>query len=97
VDGASSFIAISVKRPRHGDRKARAIHCSEPSAHSRGDWHACLFTLVVRFKTGIFAVGFQGSFYFAVCIWGALALQILPESAIFVRLHRLVVIGRLLG
>ena len=77
--------------------KARAIHCSEASAHSRGDWHACLFTLVVRFKAGILAVGFQGSFYFAICIWGALALPILPESAILVRLHRLVVIGRLLG
>jgi hypothetical protein len=49
---------------------------------------ACLFTLVVRFKVGIFAVGFQGSFYFAICIWGALALPILLESAIFVRLHR---------
>jgi hypothetical protein len=54
---------------------------------------ACLFTLVVRFKVGIFAVGFQGSFYFAICIWGALALAILLESVIFVRLHRLVVIG----
>jgi hypothetical protein len=51
----------------------------------------------VRFKAGIFAVGFQGSFCFAICIWGALALPILPKSAIFVRLHRLVVIGRLLG
>ena len=28
---------------------------------------ACLFTLVMRFKVGIFAVGFQGSFYFAIC------------------------------
>lgn len=57
---------------------------------------ACLFTLIVRFKVGIFAVGFQGSLYFAICIWGALALPILLESAIFVRLHRFVVIGLLL-
>ena len=57
---------------------------------------ACLFTLVVRFKVGTFSIGFQGSFYFAICIWGALALPILLESAIFVRLHRLVVLGRLL-
>src|SRR5260370_30490881 len=57
---------------------------------------ACLFTLVVRFKVGIFAVGFQGSCYFAICIWGALALPILLESAIFVRLHRLVAICPLL-
>ncbi len=57
---------------------------------------ACLFTLVVRFKVGVFAVGFQGSLYFAICIWGALALPILVESAVFIRLHRLVVISRLL-
>ena len=57
---------------------------------------ACLFTLVVRFKVGIFAVGSQGSLSFAICIWGALALPILLESAIFVRLHRLVVVGLLL-
>ncbi len=57
---------------------------------------ACLFTLVVRFKVGIFAVGLQGSFYFAICIWGALALPILLESALFVRLHHFVVVGRLL-
>ena len=53
-------------------------------------------TSVVRFRVGIFAVGFQGSFYFAICIWGAQMLPILLESAIFVRLHRLVVIGRFL-
>lgn len=57
---------------------------------------ACLFTLVVRFKVGIFAVGLQGSIYFAICIWGALALPILLESATFIRLNRFVVIGQLL-
>ena len=31
---------------------------------------ACLFTLVVRFQMGLFAIGFQGSFYFAICILG---------------------------
>ncbi len=57
---------------------------------------ACLYTLIVRFQMGLFATGFQGSLYFAICIWGALALPILLESAIFVRLHRLVVLGQLL-
>jgi hypothetical protein len=57
---------------------------------------ACLFTLIVRFNVGIFAVGLQGSLSFAICIWGALALPILLESAVFVRIHRLVVVGRLL-
>ena len=71
------------------------LYCSEPSAHSYAIGIACLFTLVVRFKVGTFSIGFQGSFYFAICIWGALALPILLESAAFVRLHRFV-IGRLL-
>jgi len=38
------------------------LYCSEPSAHSYAIGIACLFTLVVRFKVGIFAVGFQGNF-----------------------------------
>ncbi len=57
---------------------------------------ACLFTLVVRFNVGVFALGFGGSIYFAICIWGALALPILIESALFIRLHTLVVLGQLL-
>ncbi len=57
---------------------------------------ACLFTLTVRFRVAIFATGFAGSLYFAICVWGALALPVLLESAIFIRLHRLVVIGQLL-
>jgi hypothetical protein len=57
---------------------------------------ACLFTLLVRFKVASFAVGFSGSLYFVLWVWGVLALPILLESAIFIRLHRLVVIGQLL-
>jgi hypothetical protein len=57
---------------------------------------ACLFTLVVLFKVGIFAHGLQGSLSFAIGIWGAMALPILLESAVFIRLHRLVVVGQLL-
>lgn len=44
---------------------------------------ACLDVLIVRFQMGLFAIGVQGSLSFAVCIWGALALPILLESAIF--------------
>jgi hypothetical protein len=57
---------------------------------------ACLFVLVVRFEVGIFAHGFLGSLSFAICIWGAMELPILLESAVFIRLHRLVVVGQLL-
>ena len=57
---------------------------------------ACLFTLMVRFNVAVFAIGFRGVLYFAVCIWGVLALPILLESALFIRLHRLVVLGQLL-
>jgi len=57
---------------------------------------ACLFTLMVRFNVAVFAIGFRGILYFAVCIWGVLALPILLESALFIRLHRLVVLGQLL-
>ena len=57
---------------------------------------ACLFTLIIRFNVGIFASGFFGSILFAICIWGAMALPIIVESALFVCLHPLVVVGRLL-
>lgn len=57
---------------------------------------ACLFSLVVRFNVAIFASGFLGSVLFAICIWGAMALPIIVESAVFVRIHRLVTVGRLL-
>ena len=57
---------------------------------------ACLFTLMVRFNVGIFSGGLRGSFLFASCLWGAVALPMVVESALFVRIHRLVVVGRLL-
>lgn len=57
---------------------------------------ACLFTLIVRFNVAFFALGLRGSIYFAICVWGALALPIFVESALFIRLHRLVVLGQLL-
>ena len=75
--------------------KPAQLHCSEPLHILAAIGIACIFAIVVRLKVGILAVGFQGSFYFAICIWGALALPILLESAAFVRLHRFV-IGRLL-
>src|ERR1700704_2730147 len=57
---------------------------------------ACLFTLIVRFNVAMFAQGFLGSVLFGICIWGATALPLILESALFVRFHPLVVVGRLL-
>jgi hypothetical protein len=57
---------------------------------------ASLFVLMVRFNVAVFEIGLRGSIYFAVFIWGAMALPILIESAVFIRLHRLVVLGQLL-
>jgi hypothetical protein len=57
---------------------------------------ACLFTLIVRFHVASFASGMAGSLRFAVCLWGAVSLPTILESALFVRLHPLVVLGELL-
>jgi hypothetical protein len=57
---------------------------------------ACLFTLIVRFNVAFFAAGMAGSLRFAMCLWGAISLPMILESAIFVRLHPLVVLGELL-
>ena len=57
---------------------------------------SCLFTFVLRFNAGIFASGLVGSVLFAICIWGATILPFILESALFVRMHRLVSVGRLL-
>jgi len=57
---------------------------------------ACLFTLFVRFNVASFLPGLAGSVRFALCIWGAISLPIILESALFIRLHPFVVIGQLL-
>ena len=57
---------------------------------------ACLFTLVLRFNVTTFAQGWRGHILFAICLWGAVALPMIVEGALFIRLHRLVVVGRLL-
>jgi hypothetical protein len=57
---------------------------------------ACLYVLITRFHVGVFANGIQGGFYFAICIWGAVSLPMILESAVFINLHPLVVLGELL-
>jgi hypothetical protein len=57
---------------------------------------ACLFVLVLRFNVAVFAGGLCGSVLFALSLWGAVALPIILESALFIRLHPLVVFGQVL-
>jgi hypothetical protein len=57
---------------------------------------ACLYTLIVRFNVAIFAAGLHGSLLFAIAIWGAVSLPTILESALFIHLHPLVVLGQLL-
>ena len=57
---------------------------------------SCLTVLMIRFHAGIFAEGIFANLRFAFCLWIAIALPILLESAVFVRLHPLVVLGQLL-
>jgi hypothetical protein len=57
---------------------------------------ACLLTLIARFGVGFFGAGLLANLRFALCIWGAISLPILLESAAFIRLHPLVVLGQLL-
>ena len=57
---------------------------------------ACLLTLFIRFGVGFFGTGILANLRFALCIWGAISLPIVLESAVFIRLHPLVVLGQLL-
>jgi hypothetical protein len=57
---------------------------------------ACLFVLIMRFDIAFFGAGLVGSLRFALCIWGAISLPMILESAIFIRLHPMVVLGQLL-
>lgn len=57
---------------------------------------ACLFTLIVRFNVGTFSEGLCRHLLFGFCLWVALPLPMIVESALFVRIHPLVVVGRLL-
>jgi len=50
----------------------------------------------VRFSVAIFAAGLHGSLLFAIAIWGVMSLPIILDSALFIHLHPLVVLGQLL-
>jgi len=57
---------------------------------------ACLVTLVVRFHITSLSGSIVGNLRFALSLWAAIALPMILESALFIRLHPLVVVGQLL-
>jgi len=57
---------------------------------------ACLLTLIARLGIAFFGAGIAANLRFALCIWAALLVPIILESAVFVRLHRFVVVGQML-
>ena len=57
---------------------------------------AFLFTIVVSGESRFFSAGFGGSIQFALVCWSVFALPIIVEDAVFINLHPLVVLGRLL-
>jgi len=57
---------------------------------------AVLYVLVARFHVGLFADGLAGAFRFAAAIWIALAAPVAIESAIYIRMHSMVVLGQVI-
>lgn len=68
----------------------------EPAACFRSSRHRLFGRINSALPDGTFRDWRSGEPFFRRLHWGALALPILLESAIFIRLHRLVVLGRLL-
>ncbi|HMG04847.1 MAG TPA: hypothetical protein VK581_05260 [Chthoniobacterales bacterium] len=57
---------------------------------------AFLFTIVMSGEGRFFSPGIGGSIQFAFVCWSVFALPIIVEDAVFINLHPLVVLGRLL-
>ena len=57
---------------------------------------AVLYVLVARFHIGLFSDGIAGAFRFAAAIWIAFAAPVAIESAIYVRMHSMVVLGQVI-
>jgi hypothetical protein len=57
---------------------------------------AGLFMIVTGAQTSHFRMGMNGALWFGCVCWGLFALPIILEGAVFINLHPLVVVGRLL-
>ena len=57
---------------------------------------AVLYAVVARFQVGWFSDGIVGAFRFAAAIWMATAAPVAIESAIYIRMHSMVVLGQVI-
>src|SRR5438105_14026660 len=57
---------------------------------------AMLYVLVAHFHLPWFSDGIVGAFRFAAAIWMALAAPVAIESAVYVRMHSMVVLGQVI-
>ena len=57
---------------------------------------AVLYVAVVRSQAGFFAAGMVGAFRFAAIIWIAMAAPVAIESAIYIRMHSMIVLGHVI-
>ena len=57
---------------------------------------AVLYVFVVRFHVAWFSDGIVGALRFAAAIWMALAAPVAIESAIYIRMHSMVVLGQVI-
>ena len=54
------------------------------------------YAFVARFHVGWFSGGIVGAFRFAAVIWMAMAAPVAIESAIYIRMHSMVVLGQVI-
>jgi len=57
---------------------------------------AVLYVFVARFHVGWFSGGIVGAFRFAAAIWMAMAAPVAVESAIYIRMHSMIVLGQVI-
>lgn len=57
---------------------------------------AVVYVLIARFQVGFFAEGLVGALRFAAVIWIAVAAPVAIETAIYVRIHSMVVLGQVI-
>jgi Protein of unknown function (DUF1761) len=57
---------------------------------------AVIYVFIARFHVGLFSDGIAGAFRFGATIWIALAAPVAIESAIYIRVHSMVVLGQVI-
>lgn len=91
------FIGSSQLTPNTWRRETGASYALSSALHVLAAIGiAALFTIVTRAPTPHFPMGLHGALLFGFVCWGVFALPIILEGAVFINLHPLVVVGRLL-